>query len=130
MSPASRESAAEAARRITDGRDRRSLPMHPVHARHIPSPWRQDLLSDADQTDLAALASLLDAHWQLSVRSCLDQISVPTTLINGRFERRFQPAADLIRNSGITVIDVDAGHSPNVEAADEFNSLIIQILAR
>jgi pimeloyl-ACP methyl ester carboxylesterase len=131
MSSASGESAAEGARRITGGRERRSLPMHPIHARHLPSPWRQDLIEDADRTDLAALGSLVAAHWELSVRSCLDQITVPTTLINGRFERRFQPAASLIRDAcpGITVIDVDAGHSPNVEAAEEFNSHVIRILA-
>jgi pimeloyl-ACP methyl ester carboxylesterase len=129
MSPASSESAAEAARRITNDRDRRTIPMHPVHARHLLAPWREVLVRDADRTDLTALRYLLGGHWQLSVRSCLEQITVPATLINGRFERRFQPAADLIRNSGITVIDVDTGHSPNVEAADEFNSLIIRILA-
>jgi pimeloyl-ACP methyl ester carboxylesterase len=125
MSPASNESAAEAARRIASGRDRRTIPMHPVHARHLPSPWREDLIIEADRTDLTALGNLLGAHWQLSVRSSLDRIAVPTTLINGRFERHFQPAADLIRDSPITVIDVDAGHSPNVEVADEFNALVI-----
>ncbi len=129
MSPASSESAAEAARLITSGQDRRSLPMHPIHARHLPAPWREDLINEADQTDLAALGYLLGAHWQLSVRSCLDQITVPTTLINGRFERRFQPAADLIRDTRITVIDIDAGHNPNVEAPNDFNSLTIRILA-
>jgi pimeloyl-ACP methyl ester carboxylesterase len=129
MSSLSRERAAEAGRRIAHEQEPRSLPMHPIHARHIPSPWREDLIGDADRTDLDALGNFVGALWQLSVRSCLDQINVPTTLINGRFERRFQPAAEVIRQSRIKVIDVDAGHSPNVEAAEEFNSLIVRILA-
>jgi pimeloyl-ACP methyl ester carboxylesterase len=131
LSPATAEAARESADRIADDRDPRTLPLHPVHARRIPAPLHDQLVLDADRTDLAALRQLIAAHPQVSVRSDLHRIAVPATLVNGRFERRFQPNADLIRarHPGIRVIDVDAGHSPNIEAADDFNRIAVESLA-
>lgn len=131
MSTTNPAAASEAAERITATRDPRTLPMHPVRARHIPAALHRQLILDADRTDMRALGHLIATAWQLSVRADLGRLALPTTLVNGRFERRFQPEAEVIRAVGppVVVVDVDAGHSPNVEAADDFNHIAVRSLA-
>ena len=131
MSAATATNAAKAANQITDDQDPRSIPFHPAHARRVLPDLQDELALDADRTDRRALRRFTEAHWELSVRSRLEGITVPTTLINGRFERLFQPDVDLIRSTypHVAVIDVDAGHSPNIEAAAQFNRIAVRSLA-
>jgi 2-succinyl-6-hydroxy-2,4-cyclohexadiene-1-carboxylate synthase len=130
MSAATARNAAKAAEQITDEEDPRRIPFHPAHARRVLPELQDELALDADRTDRQALRRFTEAHWELSVRSRLEGITVPATLINGRFERLFQPDVDLIRSAypNITVVDVDAGHSPNIEAADDFNRITVRSL--
>ena len=68
----------------------------------------------------------------LSIADRLAEIRVPTLLVNGTWEKRFQPmrerAAKLI--PGVTVVDLPAGHSVNVEAAVGFDRAVTEFVGR
>ena len=53
--------------------------------------------------------------------------SVPSLLVNGRWESRFQPDRDFAARTipGIRVVDLEAGHSVNIEAAPGFEEALL-----
>ncbi len=63
---------------------------------------------------------------ELSVIDRFADIDVPTLLINGVWERAFQPlrnrAVELLPS--LQVVDVEGGHSVNVEAPALFNEAV------
>jgi pimeloyl-ACP methyl ester carboxylesterase len=130
MSTAGADDAARVAAAITDGQDPRTIPQHPVFARRIPQGLHEELMADADRTDLAALRGLFRSHWELSSRAHLATLPMPVTLLNGRFERLFQPEVDWIRANAtnIEIVELDAGHSPNLEAAAAFDAAALAAL--
>ncbi len=87
----------------------------------------------ADAVEPYALwqATTTTAH-NLSCREVASQLSVPTLLVNGRFEKRFQPDRDFAAASipRIEVADLDGGHAVNVEAAAAFDAALIDFAAR
>ncbi|WP_134321741.1 alpha/beta fold hydrolase [Cumulibacter soli] len=106
------------------------LPFHPKNASRLPRELHDSLIQAADGTAAEAVSGLMRTVWQLSMRERLDELTVPVTLINGRFERSFQPAAREIRQRAphIAVHDVDAGHAVNMQAVDDFNAIVIRTL--
>ena len=113
--------------------DLRAMPYHPRHARRFPEALKVDMEAAAD-----GVAS--DAMWGLTGVTlgglcCLDDlgaIAVPTLLVNGRFEKAFQPDRDRAAETvpGIEVVDLDGGHSVNVEAPDGFDRAVLDFAAR
>jgi pimeloyl-ACP methyl ester carboxylesterase len=65
---------------------------------------------------------------ELSCRSVASRLGVPTLLLNGRFEKIFQADRDFAGRSieGIEIVDLDAGHSVNVEAPEDFDRALIE----
>ena len=66
---------------------------------------------------------------------CRDEahdLAVPTLLVNGRFEKVFQPDRDFAAATipGIEIVDLDAGHSVNIEAAAGFDRAVTDFAAR
>ncbi|MEJ1991843.1 MAG: alpha/beta hydrolase, partial [Maritimibacter sp.] len=63
---------------------------------------------------------------RLSVRDRLDALSVPTLLINGLYEKKFQPSRDWLAETypKIAISDLPGGHSVNVECAEAFNTTV------
>jgi pimeloyl-ACP methyl ester carboxylesterase len=55
---------------------------------------------------------------------------VPTLLVNGKRERRFQPVRDWLEQThrNIQIVDLDGGHSVNVECPDAFNRVATAFL--
>lgn len=106
------------------------LPFHPKNATRLPKELHDELIRAADGVSVQAVSGLMRNAWQLSVRSRLADLAVPATLINGRFERAFQPVAEEIRRIApqIDVVDVDAGHAVNMQAVDAFNAIVIRAL--
>lgn len=106
------------------------LPFHPKNATRLPTQLHDALVDAANGVSVEAVSGLMRNAWQLSARSRLAELAVPVTLINGRFERSFQPAAEAIRRIApqIDVFDVDAGHAVNMQAVDAFNEIAIRAL--
>jgi 2-succinyl-6-hydroxy-2,4-cyclohexadiene-1-carboxylate synthase len=113
--------------------DLRALPLHPRHARRFPSDLKARMEAAADACDRRALrlgSSVTAAG--TCCRHLAGKISVPTLLVNGRFEKRFQPDRDFAAAAipDIEVIDLDAGHSVNIEAPADFDRALIDFAAR
>ncbi len=103
----------------------RKLPYHPINARRFPPELRQRLSDSADNTRPEDLALLMqEALPRLSVRDRLDALSVPTLLINGLYEKKFQPSRDWLAETHpkIAITDLPGGHSVNVDCAEAFNT--------
>lgn len=130
MSTASPQESEERAAGFLSGGNVRELPFHPIHAGRLPAEIRDALVEAADSTSIEAVSKMMRTNWQLSIRPRLSELTVPVTLINGRFERSFQPDADDIRSLApqIDVIDVDAGHAVNMQAVDAFNEIATRAL--
>ncbi|HEY0920128.1 alpha/beta fold hydrolase [Devosia sp.] len=106
--------------------------VHPRHARRFPDDVREALCADADALDPAGVADMLEHTLPyLGLADRLAEIAVPTLLVNGTYERKFQPlramAASVIPR--LRVADVAGGHSINVENAAGFDQAILELPA-
>jgi len=107
--------------------------VYPGKARYFPEEIRQILAQDADGSDPAIMVDIIrKAVGHVSVGDRLKDLTVPTLLINGFRERSFQQwrhrAAELLPT--MEIIDLDGGHSINIEQAEAFNSASLEFLAR
>lgn len=105
----------------------RKLPYHPAHARRFPPDLRQSLSDQADATDPQGLALLMQEGLpRLSVRDRLADMPVPKLLVNGIYERRFQPLRDWLQmaHPKFPICDLPGGHSVNVECPETFNLVV------
>ena len=133
LNDVSREARASGGVAAWQALDLRRLPLHPCHARRFPADLKAQMADAADTVDRHALwqaASTTAA--ELSCRAVANELSVPTLLVNGRFEKSFQAdrefAAETI--SGIEIVDLDAGHSVNIEASQDFDRALIEFAKR
>lgn len=109
------------------------LRIHPRHAKRFPEAIKAELVADADRiAPEGVLRSIALTSPSLSIAHRLGEIGVPTLLVNGLWEKRFQPmrenAARAIPN--VTVVDLPAGHSVNIEAAEGFNAAVRALVER
>jgi pimeloyl-ACP methyl ester carboxylesterase len=110
----------------------RRLAYHPCHAKRFPQELRETLSQDADATDVNGIALLLQAATpRLSVRDRLGELHVPTLLVNGLWEKQFQPERQWISEAHprIAIRDLEGGHSVNIECPDGFNAAVTQFLS-
>lgn len=109
----------------------RRMPYHPAHARRFPAKMRDILISEADRVDPSGFLLLQDnAVPRLPVTDRLNELTVPTLLINGMYERRFQPTRDWLGRThpAIRIADLDGGHSINIENPEGFNKTLTDFL--
>ena len=112
--------------------DLRALPYHPCHARRFPPALKARMETAADAIPPYALwQATATTTRDLSCRNEVSGLAVPTLLVNGRFEKSFQPDRDFAAEvvPGIEVADLDAGHSVNVEAPRAFERAVIDFAA-
>jgi pimeloyl-ACP methyl ester carboxylesterase len=67
-----------------------------------------------------------------SLLSRLSDNRVPTLLLHGTREQRFAPAAALARERmpQLEVVELDAGHGVNLDAAHEFDRAVCAFIGR
>jgi len=113
--------------------DLRSLPYHPCHAKRFPAALKSQMEVAADRIDRHALWQAMQVTARgLSCRDAAKEISVPTLLVNGRFEKAFQGDRDfaIATIPDLEVADLDAGHSVNIEAPKDFSEAVIDFAER
>jgi pimeloyl-ACP methyl ester carboxylesterase len=113
--------------------DPRSLPYHPRHARRFPPDLKARMEAAADAIPRRALGQAAGTTARgLSCRHVAADVAVPTLLVNGRFEKSFQADRDFAAATvpDIEVVDLDAGHSVNIEAPQAFDRALIGFAAR
>lgn len=108
----------------------RELPFHPRHARKLETVVRERLVAMADRVDPAAFVRYLDQPNGSTSPEQLRGMKMPTLLVNGLRERRFQPLRDLAVREipGCRVVDLDAGHAVNLEQPEAFNEAVHALL--
>ena len=101
-----------------------ALTFHPKHARRLPPDVRAEMLDDAKLLSPRGVANAIRYTVpHLSVVEEIGKTKVPTLLLNGIWDKAFQPlrqkAADLL--PALRVVDLEGGHSINAEAPERFN---------
>lgn len=107
------------------------MPFHPVHARRLDPAVREVLIDAANQVSPEAFLLLTgQTRPNLSVIDRVADITVPTLLVNGRWEKRFQPLRDQVSAlmPALQVADIEAGHAVNLEQANQFNEAVLAFL--
>jgi pimeloyl-ACP methyl ester carboxylesterase len=105
----------------------KELPIFPGRARRLPIEARDALVRDAELLQPRGLAQTFRySSPYLSVRAEAANTSVPTLLVRGAAEKRFQPNYEFaVANiPNLRVVEADAGHAVNIEAADIFNQAV------
>ena len=108
----------------------RDLPMHPINAKRFPDDVKAAMVAAADAMDPAAAMGI--TRWRNAWQSLdqLGELSVPTMLVNGRWESAFQehvPTA-AARIPDFRLVELEGGHSINVEQADAFNDAVLDFV--
>lgn len=108
----------------------RALPYHPRHAKRLPSDLKERMVETADDMPLAVFRHLgARGPWR-SVDD-LHRLQVPTMLVNGRFEKSFQPCVAQAKEaiSSLQVVDLDAGHSVNIDQPEAFDRAVLDFVS-
>lgn len=117
--------------RVSSRDDLRRLPFHPVHAKRFPPALRDTMAEVADAMNPSVIDAVIasTAAWRVSDE--LHRLSVPVLLINGRWESRFQRHIKQARQSivDLQVVDLEGGHSINIEQAGAFNRAVINFIS-
>ncbi|BCW90877.1 (E)-2-((N-methylformamido)methylene)succinate hydrolase [Alphaproteobacteria bacterium SO-S41] len=104
-----------------------ALPFHPRHAKRFAPEVKTALLHDAAMISPRGIANAMRyTAPELSVAMAIDRITVPTLLVNGLWEKSFQPLRDAVSRSlpVLRIADIEAGHSVNLEAPEAFNTAV------
>ena len=112
--------------------DLRKLPFHPIHARRFPPAIKAALVDAADRMDPEAvrLGGLLGAN--LNCIESLAALQQPLLITNGRYEKSFQTDLAALRGRypDLQVVDLEGGHSVNIEAADGWDQAVLDFLRK
>jgi pimeloyl-ACP methyl ester carboxylesterase len=98
---------------------------HPANAKRFPEAVRRELVADADLIDPEGAALGLEVTLSRAcVRERLRGNRTPTLMVNGRWEKKFQPRADWAERNvpRLRRVDLEGGHSINVEQAEGFDA--------
>jgi len=106
----------------------RDLPIHPINARRFPDAVKAALVKDADAMTMTAIGSSGRLSGQLNFNDRLGELSQPVVLINGKYEKGFQDDVARLRQRypDLTVIDLEGGHSINIEDGEGFNAAVLE----
>lgn len=107
----------------------RNLPYHPSNAKRIPSELKDKMVQVADAMPMAVFRHLrTGGPWDST--DDLDRLTMPTLLINGRFEKVFQPCVQQARAgiADLRVVNLDGGHSVNIDQPEQFNRAVIDFI--
>ena len=104
---------------------------HPRYAKRFPSEIKQAMLADAARLSPKGVANAIRyTRPELSVLAQFERTLVPTLIVNGLRERGFQPLLERVRPllPSLKVVNLDGGHSINIESASGFNEAAKQFL--
>jgi len=107
------------------------IPVHPRHARRLPSHIRAALVRDTELLDPRGVANTIrHTTPRASVRAEVAANRVPALLACGRFEKRFAPHRRFAEAHmpGLRVVEMDAGHGVNMQDAARFNDAVADFI--
>jgi len=133
--PERAQSQAERARLIEQGGRAalEALRIHPRNAKRFPEEIKAEMVADAERiAPEGILRSISLTSPDLSIAHRLGDVAVPSLLVNGTWEKRFQPmrAKVAAEMPGVRIVDLEGGHSINIEAAAGFDEAVTAFVAR
>jgi len=132
--PERAQAQAERARSIEQGGRQalEALRIHPRHAKRFPEAIKAEMVADAERiAPEGILRSISLTSPDLSIAHRLGEVTVPAMLVNGTWEKRFQPmrAKVAAEMPGVRIVDLEGGHSINIEAAEGFDRAVTAFIA-
>jgi pimeloyl-ACP methyl ester carboxylesterase len=109
------------------------FPLNPSQSRYLEPAVKKALAEDIDLIDLEGFANnLLHLIPTCSVRQLLRGIGVPTLLVAGKLDRAFSPLISIALTDipALECVEVNGGHAVNIDAAEEFNRVVLDFLRR
>jgi pimeloyl-ACP methyl ester carboxylesterase len=131
--PERAQAQAERTRSIQQGGRQalEALRIHPRHAKRFPEHIKAEMVADAERiAPEGILRSIALTSPDLSIAHRLGEVQVPALLVNGLWEKRFQPmrAKVAAEMPGVRIVDLDGGHSINIEAAEGFDRAVTEFV--
>ena len=109
-----------------------NLPYHPRFATRFTESVKAEMLADAAGISPKGIANGVRGTLpRLSVLDRFATTQVPTLLVHGVWEKRFKPLAEAGRQElpTLQVVELQGGHSINIEASDGFNAAVRAFMA-
>jgi pimeloyl-ACP methyl ester carboxylesterase len=110
-----------------------ALRVHPVHARRLPQEAQAALVADARLHTPRGIANTLRYTTpNAPVRERVHTLQTPTLLVCGEREQRFHDYRTFAERTipGLEVTGTPAGHAVNIEAAEAFNTAVVDFIGR
>ena len=107
--------------------------VHPIHARRLPPNVYAELLADAQlHTPRGIAHTLRYTTPNVPVRERVKDLRVPTLLVCGERETRFMPNRTFAERAipGLQAVGANAGHAVNIQAAEVFNTAVVDFLSQ
>ncbi|MEZ5817597.1 MAG: alpha/beta fold hydrolase [Hyphomicrobiaceae bacterium] len=108
-----------------------ALRIHPRHAKRFPDEIKAEMVADAERiAPEGIIRSMALTSPDLSIAHRLGEVRVPSLLVNGTWEKRFQPMRTKVAAEmpGVKIVDLEGGHSINIEAADGFDQAVTEFV--
>ncbi len=108
-----------------------AMAFYPKRTGRLPAEVEDELVSDAELISVHGVArGMCFTSPGLSVAARFGEMRVPTLLVNGRREKRFQPLRDQAEKAlpGLRVADLEGGHPVNLDCPDGFVSAVGALL--
>jgi len=110
-----------------------AMPIHPKNSSRLDRDMKEGLCNDLALSDPIGIAhtTTITALAPPLTKRMLDN-QVPTLLTCGHLEKRFQDRRDWAEKHvpNLSVVDLNAAHAVNVEAAEEWNTVVVDFLKR
>jgi pimeloyl-ACP methyl ester carboxylesterase len=109
-----------------------ALRIYPSHAKRLPEDAKAELVADAARIPAdAVLRSWRMTTPNLHLIHRFPELKMPVLMVNGIWEKRFQPMAAEARRQLPTmkVVELAGGHSINMEAPDGFTDAVAAFVA-
>ena len=107
------------------------LPVHPKHARRLPTSIYTDLVADSRLLNPRGIANAIEFTIpSASSRKYIGDNQSKALLICGRFEKRFIAQRDYAAATmpNLSITNVDSGHAVNMQTALEFNKAVLSFI--
>ena len=110
----------------------RDLPIHPINATRLHESIKSRMVKDADAMPLHCVEHYLSRRHTWKSLDRMHELSMPVLLVNGRWEKQFQPFADQARERipDLEVVTLEGGHAINAERPAEFNEAVLDFIQR
>ncbi len=106
-------------------------PLNPTVSKRLPDQAKAELTAAFEKHDPAGLARMLRGTTaNASTVDRVDELSMPTLLTWGVYEKRFAPAVEVARAriADLTVAELEGGHPVNLQDPEGFDRAVIEFV--